>query len=67
MGSLRAVNHGGRGSGSRGKSCDPLLKGWAYLAGDMGVPAPGHQDQQLGCVLFHKLLTLRKDRRTHTV
>lgn len=32
-----------------------------YLAGGMGIPAPGQQDQ-LGCVLFHKLLTLREDR-----
>lgn len=34
-----------------------------YLAGGMGIPAPGHQDQQLGCVLFQKLLTLREDRQ----
>lgn len=36
---------------------------WAYLAGGVGILAPRHQGQQLGHVLFHKLLTLRKDRQ----
>lgn len=59
----RILNHGGWGSRNREKSWDQP-KRWAYLAGGMGIPAPGHQDQQLGFVLFHKLLTLRKDRQT---
>lgn len=35
-----------------------------YLAGGVGIPAPGHQGQQLGRVLSHKLLALRKE--THS-